>query len=96
MNPEGRPYPPTAQIAMQQGVCTAQNVVSTIRNKPLKKFEFSNKGTVASLGKGEGIAVVGNKLLKGWSAAQLKKVVDMRYLLTIGGIPLMLKKGRFL
>lgn len=96
MNPEGRPYPPTAQIAMQQGVCTAQNVVSTIRNKPLKKFEFSNKGTVASLGKGEGIAVIGNKLLKGWSAAQLKKVVDMKYLLTIGGIPLMLKKGRFL
>ncbi|AOZ91998.1 NAD(P)/FAD-dependent oxidoreductase [Paenibacillus crassostreae] len=96
LNPEGRPYPPTAQIAMQQGVCCAQNVVAMIRKQQLKKFIFSNKGTVASLGKGEGIAVVGQKVLTGWSAAQLKKIVDMRYLLTIGGITLVLKKGRFL
>ncbi|GAB6991560.1 NAD(P)/FAD-dependent oxidoreductase [Paenibacillus pini] len=96
MNPEGRPYPPTAQIAMQQGVCCAHNIVTSIRNQQPKKFVFSNKGTVASLGKGEGIAVVGGKHLKGWTAAQLKKVVDMRYLFTIGGIPLVLKKGRFL
>lgn len=95
-NPEGRPYPPTAQIAMQQGVCCAQNVVACIRNQHLKKFEFSNKGTVASLGRGEGVAVVGKRLVKGWNAAQLKKVVDMRYLFTIGGITLVIKKGRFL
>lgn len=95
-NEEGRPYPPTAQMAMQQGVTCAQNVVATIRNKTLKVFKFSNKGTVASLGKGEGIAVVGEKKLKGWYAAQLKKIVDMRYLFIIGGISLVLKKGRFL
>lgn len=91
-----RPYPPTAQIAMQQGVCCAQNIVSAIRGKELKAFEFHNKGTVASLGKGEGIAVVGDKKYQGWKAAQLKKLVDLRYLFIIGGIPLVLKKGRFL
>ncbi|GIP59982.1 NAD(P)/FAD-dependent oxidoreductase [Paenibacillus woosongensis] len=95
-NPEGRPYPPTAQIAMQQGVTCAQNVVASIRGKELKKFVFSNKGTVASLGKGEAIASAFGKKYKGWVAAQLKKAVDMRYLFTIGGIPLVLKKGRFL
>lgn len=95
-NPEGRPYPPTAQIAMQQGVVCAHNVVATIRNQQQKKFVFSNKGTVASLGKGEAIATVGNKKFKGWTAAQLKKLVDMRYLFIIGGIPLVLRKGRFL
>ncbi|MEK3733621.1 MULTISPECIES: NAD(P)/FAD-dependent oxidoreductase [Paenibacillus] len=95
-NDEGRPYPPTAQIAMQQGVCCAQNIVASIRNKPMKTFEFHNKGTVASLGKGEGIAVVGDKKYQGWKAAQLKKLVDLRYLFIIGGIPLVLKKGRFL
>lgn len=95
-NDEGRPYPPTAQIAMQQGVCCAQNIVASIRNKSMKKFEFHNKGTVASLGKGEGIAVVGDKKYQGWKAAQLKKLVDLRYLFIIGGIPLVLKKGRFL
>lgn len=91
-----RPYPPTAQMAMQQGVCCAQNIVSAIRGKGLKKFEFHNKGTVASLGRGEGIAVVGDKKYQGWKAAQLKKLVDLRYLFIIGGIPLVLKKGRFL
>lgn len=95
-NAEGRPYPPTAQIAMQQGVVCAQNVVASIRGKELKKFVFSNKGTVASLGKGEAVASAFGKTYTGWVAAQLKKVVDIRYLFTIGGIPLVLKKGRFL
>lgn len=95
-NPEGRPYPPTAQIAMQQGVLCAQNLVSSIRGKELKKFVFSNKGVVASLGKGEAIAFAFGRKYKGWIAAQLKKIVDMRYLFIIGGIPLVLKKGRFL
>ncbi|MEC0182707.1 NAD(P)/FAD-dependent oxidoreductase [Paenibacillus peoriae] len=94
-NPEGRPYPPTAQIAMQQGVLCAKNLAATLRNKELNKFVFSNKGTVASLGKGEAVAVVGKRKIKGWVAAQLKKIVDLRYLFIIGGIPLVLKKGRF-
>ncbi|MNI39438.1 NADH dehydrogenase-like protein [compost metagenome] len=95
-NAEGRPYPPTAQIAMQQGVICAQNVVASIRSKELKNFVFSNKGTVASLGKGEAIASAFGKKYKGWGAAQLKKLVDIRYLFTIGGIALVLRKGRFL
>ncbi|WP_068500564.1 NAD(P)/FAD-dependent oxidoreductase [Paenibacillus kribbensis] len=94
-NPEGRPYPPTAQIAMQQGVLCAKNLTATLRKKELHKFVFSNKGTVASLGKGEAVAVVGKRKIKGWIAAQLKKIVDLRYLFIIGGIPLVLKKGRF-
>ena len=91
-----RPYPPTAQMAMQQGVCCAQNIVAAIRGKVLKKFKYEHKATVASLGRGEGIAVVGDKTYKGWKAAQLKKIVDMRYLFIIGGVPLVIKKGRFL
>ncbi|WP_211746517.1 NAD(P)/FAD-dependent oxidoreductase [Paenibacillus sp. Marseille-Q4541] len=95
LNQEGRPYPPTAQIAMQQGVNCAKNVALSIRGKSLDKFTFSHKGTVASLGRGEAIAIVNGKKWKGWKAAQLKKVVDIRYLYVIGGIPLVLQKGRF-
>ncbi|WP_409342145.1 NAD(P)/FAD-dependent oxidoreductase [Paenibacillus sp. MBLB4367] len=95
MNPEGRPYPPTAQIATQQGEICANNLVASIRNAPLKEFKFSNKGVVASLGKGEAIGIVGSRKIKGGSAALMKKIVDMRYLYIIGGIPLVLKKGRF-
>jgi NADH dehydrogenase len=80
---------------MQQGVLCAKNLAATLRKKELHKFIFSNKGTVASLGKGEAVAVVGKRKIKGWVAAQLKKIVDLRYLFIIGGIPLVLKKGRF-
>jgi NADH dehydrogenase len=94
-NDQGRPFPPTAQIAMQQGMTTATNLVAAIRNQPLKEFKPSIKGTVASLGKGEAIGVVGNRKLKGGTAAMMKKIIDMRYLYIIGGIPLVLKKGKF-
>ncbi|MBD3917475.1 NAD(P)/FAD-dependent oxidoreductase [Paenibacillus sp. PR3] len=95
-NPEGRPYPPTAQIAMQQGVVCAHNLVASIRNQPLKNFAFSNKGTVASLGKGEAVGIAFGKKYKGRVAAWLKKLIDIRYLFIIGGLPLVFRKGKFL
>ncbi|WP_373230308.1 NAD(P)/FAD-dependent oxidoreductase [Cohnella sp.] len=95
-NPEGRPYPPTAQMAMQQGVNCAHNLVASIRNQPLKTYTYVSKGTVASLGKGEAIGVAFGKKYKGRVAAWLKKAIDLRYLFIIGGIPLVLRKGKFL
>ncbi|GIQ68458.1 NAD(P)/FAD-dependent oxidoreductase [Xylanibacillus composti] len=94
MNPEGRPYPPTAQIAMQQGAATASNLVASIRNSQLKPFKPSIKGTVASLGRGEAIGVVGKYKMRGFVAAMMKKIIDMRYLYIIGGIPLVLRKTK--
>jgi NADH dehydrogenase len=95
MSPEGRPYPPTAQISMQQAVVCAYNLAASIRGTALKTFEYHSKGTVASLGKGEAIGIVGSRKLKGGVAALMKKIIDMRYLYIIGGIPLVIKKGRF-
>lgn len=95
-NAEGRPYPPTAQMAMQQGIACAHNLVAQIRNQALKKFEFKSKGTVASLGKNEAIGIVFGKKYKGLTAAWLKKLIDLRYLFIIGGIPLVVRKGKFL
>lgn len=94
LNEEGKPYPPTAQIATQQGEVVAYNLVAAIRNTPMKEFKFINRGVVASLGKNEAIGVVGERKFKGTMAAMLKKAVDIRYLYKIGGIPLVIKKGR--
>lgn len=94
-NEAGRPYPPTAQIAMQQGATCAYNLVASIRGEKLREFKYSLKGTVASLGKGEAIGIVGTRKFKGYYASWLKKIIDLRYLYLIGGIPLVLKKGRF-
>lgn len=91
-----RPYPPTAQISMQMGKRLALNLVSTIRNKGEEKpFTPSIKGTVASIGRKYAVGVVFGKKIKGFNAVTMKKIIDMRYLFTIGGLKLVLKKGRF-
>jgi NADH:ubiquinone reductase (H+-translocating) len=91
-----RPYPPTAQIAMQQGECAARNLAALVRGKSdLEEFKFDNKGTVCSLGEHDAIGVVFGKKLTGTSASIMKKVVDNRALYMIGGAGLVLKKGKF-
>lgn len=94
LNEQGKPYPPTAQIAVQQGETCAHNLVAAIRNSPLKEFHFINRGVVASLGKREAVGLVGSRKIKGLTAALLKKVIEVRYLYKIGGIPLVIKKSR--
>ncbi|GHH97656.1 NADH dehydrogenase-like protein YumB [Neobacillus kokaensis] len=90
-----RPYPPTAQIAMQQGELTARNIAALIRNTPqLETFKFDNKGTVCSLGEDDAIGVVFGKKITGSKAAFMKKVVDNRALYMIGGAGLVMKKGK--
>ena len=91
-----RPYPPTAQISMQQGENVAKNLAKLIRNnQDLEPFEFDNKGTVCSLGENDAIGVVFGKKLTGAKASFMKKVIDNRSLFMIGGTGLLLKKGKF-
>lgn len=91
-----RPYPPTAQISMQQGECCARNLAALIRNKnDLETFKFDNKGAVCSLGEHDAIGVVFGKKLTGTKASFMKKVVDNRSLYMIGGVGLVFKKGKF-
>ncbi|SDM95093.1 NADH dehydrogenase [Fictibacillus solisalsi] len=90
-----RPYPPTAQIAIQQAYTLARNLKTLINGGgKMEEFTFDNKGTVASLGKGEAIGVVGNKKLFGSTASAMKKVIDNRYLFLLGGVPMVVKKGK--
>ncbi len=92
-----RPYPPTAQIAMQQGIVCAHNLLALIRGEKeeLKAFEPDIKGTVCSLGEDDAIGVVYGKKIKGTIASIMKKVIDNRALFMIGGLSLVLKKGKF-
>ncbi len=93
MGAEGRPYPPTAQIAVQQGANVARNIAASIRGWELTPFNYDYKGTIASLGKGEAVGLIwGNRPIKGWFAALMKRVVDARYLFLLGGLPLLLRK----
>lgn len=49
-----RPYPPTAQIATQQGQFLGKNLPILIRGGEMGTFSYQPKGTVASLGRKRG------------------------------------------
>ncbi|SHM92271.1 NAD(P)/FAD-dependent oxidoreductase [Gracilibacillus kekensis] len=91
-----RPYPPTAQIAMQEAEVCAHNLVALVKGGELEHFEFINRGTVCSLGEDDAMgSIFGGKKIYGWTASFMKKVIDNRALYKIGGVGLVLKKGKF-
>jgi len=42
--------PPTAQHALRQGKVAGANIAASIRNRPLKQFDFKALGSLAALG----------------------------------------------
>ena len=55
----GKPYPPTAQHAIREGIVAAKNITSAIKGKTKKtKFDYKTKGMMAELGKRTGVATI--------------------------------------
>lgn len=92
MKDEKTPYPPTAQIAIQQAHTCGDNIVSAIRGQELKSFEYHHKGSVASIGDRAAVGKIGKLTIKGAFAALIKQVIEMRYLFTLGGPALVFKQ----
>ena len=90
-----RPYPPTAQIAMQQAETAAGNIKALIHGQTTQEFVPDLKGTVCSLGEDDAIGVVFGKKVTGKRASFMKKMIDNRALLLMGGPKLVMKKGKF-
>ncbi|ARK20830.1 NAD(P)/FAD-dependent oxidoreductase [Sporosarcina sp. P26b] len=90
-----RPFPPTAQIAMQQGDMIANNIIALMKGNPTKEFVPDLKGSVCSLGDSDAIGVVFDKKVTGTKASFMKKMIDNRALFMIGGLGLTIKKGKF-
>lgn len=91
-----RPYPPTAQMAMQEGEFCARNLAVLVRGQgEMQPFAADIKGSVCSLGDKDAIGVVYGKKMWGTKASMMKKVVDNRALYLIGGPSLVIKKGKF-
>src|SRR5699024_9085644 len=87
MDPEAdRPFPPTAQAALQHGETCARNSKALIKGGALESFICIDRGTVASLGVTDGIGnILDGTKLTGKAAASMKKVVDNRSLFKLGG-----------
>lgn len=88
--------PPTAQLANQMGAYVARYLANTVQGKPVKKpFHFNHKGTVCSLGHTDGVAEVYHRPIQGEFAAFIKNLIENKWLMKVGGLGLVLKKGQF-
>lgn len=86
----GRFFPPTAQIAREQGKYLAK-VFKILLNNPQGKippFIFTPKGSICSLGESYALGNLGIFEIKGKSASALKKIVESLWDLQLKGIAL--------
>ena len=60
----GKPYPPTAQHAVREAKIVSENIISSVRAKNSQKsFVYQSKGSMAKIGKRNGVALLmGNKI----------------------------------
>jgi NADH dehydrogenase len=90
----GKPYPPTAQIAIQEGQYCAYNLAMKIYGQPVKPFHYIYRGMVLALGKGNASGIVYNHHINGHFGAFMKRLIEIRYYFMLGGLPLVRMKWK--
>src|SRR3954468_19262914 len=58
-SPDGATHPQLGSVALQSGVCAAENVLADAAGKPRRAFHYKDKGIMAMIGRGKAIAEVG-------------------------------------
>ncbi|MGG3965612.1 NAD(P)/FAD-dependent oxidoreductase [Heyndrickxia faecalis] len=83
-----RPYPPTAQMSWQMGELIGYNLYAYLKGGKMQTFQPVNSGTLASLGRKDAIAFIGENQtqLKGFPASAMKEASNIRYLAHINGL----------
>jgi NADH dehydrogenase len=61
---DGKPVPGIAPAAKQMGRCAARNILARLRGAPTRAFRYRDYGSLATIGRHAGIAVIGP--LKFW------------------------------
>ena len=65
---DGKPLPGVSPVAMQQGRCVARNIMRAINGEPMEKFHYTDKGSMATIGRRAAIAQLGRLKLSGYPA----------------------------
>ncbi|KAG2477271.1 MAG: FAD-dependent pyridine nucleotide-disulfide oxidoreductase (Modular protein) [Nitrosopumilales archaeon] len=65
----GKPYPPTAQHAVREARIASENITSSIKgNDSQKPFVYQSKGSMAKIGKRNGVALLMGRRIHGFTA----------------------------
>ncbi|WP_351237660.1 NAD(P)/FAD-dependent oxidoreductase [Streptomyces sp. NPDC002133] len=73
----GKETAPNAQHAVRQTKVLAENIVASLRGRPLKEYAHAYVGSVASLGLHKGVAHVYGRKLKGYPAWLMHRVYHL-------------------
>lgn len=92
MKTDGYPngHPMVAQVAIQQGKNLATNIFSSIKDKPLRKFKYTDKGSMATIGKKKAVAYIKHFSVWGftawflWSFVHLMSIMGVRNKTLVG------------
>ena len=96
----GRFYPPTAQLAQQQGEYLAQTLETllyaeqkgeVLQKELIPQFEFILRGSICSIGAGYAIGVIGEKEVSGYIANMTKWFIESKWNYKIGGFSAVFK-----
>jgi NADH dehydrogenase len=77
----GRPVPGVAPAAIQAGRHTASNVRAALAGRPLEPFQYRDKGSIATIGRGAAVAEVGRARISGVLAWLTWLFVHIMYLI---------------
>ena len=77
----GESLPGIAPVAIQQGRYVAHNIKKNIEKENRKPFKYSDKGTMATIGRFKAIGVVGNFELAGFTAWLFWSLIHLVYLI---------------
>lgn len=79
--PDGKPYPQLATVAMQQGRLVVRNLLSKLRGEALRPFRYTDKGSMATVGRRSAVAQIWGLRFSGAVAWWLWLAVHLFYLI---------------
>ncbi|MCO6495264.1 MAG: NAD(P)/FAD-dependent oxidoreductase [Bacteroidetes bacterium] len=77
-------HPQVAQVALQQAANLARNMVNTEKGKSKTKFEYKDKGSLATVGRNKAVADIKKLKLRGfvawfvWMAVHLMSIIGVK------------------
>jgi NADH dehydrogenase len=74
-DPDGRPYPPTAQHAIRQGRVLADNILASLQGRSKRSFVFRTIGQLATIGRRAGVAQIFGMRFSGFLAWWLWRTI---------------------
>jgi NADH:ubiquinone reductase (H+-translocating) len=72
-----------AQAAVQEGRAAAENIVRSMRHKPLRPFTYRQRGFILPIGKGHAVATVFGITFSGFFAWWFNRTVYLMHMLTL-------------